>query len=173
MKRKTHILLVIGLVVGLLTIPAAASAERAEVTPYTGLETPTDAPNAEPCRVTGPGLKCFQESYWFDDTTDDRTTGFTTVQANFKTRDAAAVPPSGHIWGSFVTSVYETPNDPTSELRGTWEGTWTGKLINGAPFFRAVGHGTGEFEGLKLMADFAGSTSGIAIEGRILDPKRR
>ena len=167
MRRKAHIVLVVGLVVGLLTIPATVSAESAEVTEYAGWETPAAPPSPEPCRVTGPNVKCFQESYWHDQTTDPRTTGWTTVQANYK-GDASFA--NGHIWGTFVTSVYED-DDTDKALRGTWEGTWTGKLVNGAPSFRAVGHGTGEFEGLKIMADFGPpSSQGIAIEGRILDP---
>jgi hypothetical protein len=167
MKKSFHFLLVIGLVAGLLLVPAAVSAETAEVTHYTGLETPSAEPAPEPCLETGPGVKCFQESYWHDVTDDWRTTGWTTVQANFKARDESS--PNGHIWGTFVTSVY-VDDDPTKALLGTWEGTWTGKIIDGGPFFKAVGHGTGQFDGLKMMANFSPSQEGIVIEGRILDP---
>jgi hypothetical protein len=100
---------------------------------------------------------------------DWRTTGWTTVQANFKAKDDSRL--NGHIWGTFVTSVY-VDDDPTKDLLGTWEGTWTGKLIGGGPFFKAVGHGTGQFDGLKMMAHFSPSLDGIVINGRILDPHR-
>jgi hypothetical protein len=143
---------------GLVLAPTTVLAEPAEFTYYEGLETPTAPPANAMCKQVEPVLFCSQTSFWFDDTSDPRMTGYTTVQAKFKGPDFA----NGHVWGTFQT-------EPLA-FEGTWEGTWTGKLIDGVPFFKAVGHGTGELEGLQMKASFEGSPDGILISGRILDP---
>lgn len=157
MKRSLAILVVLGVMFGLVLVPSTALA-RAHVTEYTGLETPAAPPADVTCRMSGPNLHCSQTSFWNDVTTDDRMTGFTTVYANFKSPDGV----DGHIWGKFVTEV--------TAYEATWVGSWTGKIIDGVPIFKAVGHGTGELEGLKVMISFEGSPAGIAISGRILEP---
>ena len=73
---------------------------------------------------------------------------------------------TGTMHGTFVTVV------TGDGYEGTWEGSWSGKLVNGVSFFTAVGHGTGDLEGLKEKITFTGTRPGgpINMEGRILDP---
>lgn len=72
---------------------------------------------------------------------------------------------TGTMHGTYLTVV------TGDGYEGTWEGTWTAKLVNGISYFTAVGHGTGDLEGLKAKVTFTGSESGlISMEGRILNP---
>ncbi len=92
---------------------------------------------------------------------DPRISGSTTEVINANLDSALA----GPGWG---TSKYEIPG------RGTWEGTAVAEFHGpNSISFRIVLHGSGEFEGMKVMAD------GIFVRGqgttwveRILDTRR-
>ena len=162
MRRIFALIMAVGLMAALLVLPATASA-KAEFTEYTGTETGIAMPTNPVFRQSGPIVHYSHVSYYYDDTSDWRTTGYTTVVMNFTGRDFMLPTMSGHIWGTFRTEL--------DGHDGAWEGTWTGKMVDGLPFFKAVGHGSGVVDGLKMMANYDGtSPTTIAIEGRILDP---
>jgi hypothetical protein len=78
----------------------------------------------------------------FADVTDDpRVSGLNTVVANWNFRPAP--PPvmwTGPEWGTF-----HIENEG-----GSWDGTWTGKRYeNGHTIINGVGHGSGDYAGLK------------------------
>ena len=164
MKRFTALFLAAGLAASLLVVPTAASA-KAEFTEYTGTESATGMPTILSFRQSGPITHYSHEAYYFDETSDWRTTGTTIVAMNFKGTDLGLPAMSGHIWGTFHTDVASVHGV------GAWDGTWTGKMVDGVPIFKVVGHGSGDLQGLKLKASYEGdSPTTIAIRGRILDP---
>lgn len=162
MRRIFALIIAVGLMAALLALPATASA-KAEFTEYTGTEYAAGWPIDQVFRQSGPILHYSHVGYYYDDTSDWRTTGDTTVVMNFTGRDFMLPTMNGHIWGTFRTELRDSD--------GVWEGTWTGKMIDGLPFFKAVGHGSGVLDGLKMKAYYHGTSAGtIGIEGRILDP---
>lgn len=158
MRRVFTLTIAVGLMAALLALPATASAE-AEFTEYTGTEYGAGMPTDMVTRVSGPVFH-YSHVMVYNDVTDDwRTTGITTVHMNWTTKDWA----NGHIWGTFRTELHGHD--------GVWEGTWTGKMVGGVPFFKTVGHGSGVLDGMKMMASYQGtSPTTIGIGGRILDP---
>ena len=164
MRRTIALFMAAALAAALLAVPTAASA-KAEVTEYTGTETGPDMTVFLSYRQSGPITHYSHVAYFSDETTDWRTTGATTVVMNFKGIDLALPTMAGHIWGTFHTDI------ESEHGVGAWDGTWTGKMVEGVPVFKAVGHGSGDLDGLKLKANYEGTPLGIiAIEGRILDP---
>lgn len=158
MRRIFALIMAVGLMAALLALPATASA-KAEFTEYTGTEYATGMPTDMVTRVSGPVFHYSHVMVFYDDTSDWRTTGYSTVVMNWTTKDWM----NGHIWGTYRTELEGSD--------GAWEGTWTGKMVDGVPFFKVVGHGSGVLDGLKMMANYEGtSLTTIGIEGRILDP---
>ena len=163
MRRTIALIMAVGLVTA-IAVPGTALA-RAEFTPYTGVETQIGGgPIFAGVDLTKPVVQFELESVFEDVTTDARTTGTTYVSGKLTVTDMATF--TGTMHGTSVTVV------TGDGYEGTWEGTWQGKLINGAGFFEAVAHGTGDLAGLKMKATFTGTVQGgpVNIEGRILDP---
>ena len=162
MRRVLTLTMAVGLLMA-LTSPGTALA-KAEFTEFTGTETQIGGgPDFSGVDWSKPVIHAELESVFDDVTTDPRTTGTTYASGKLTLTDPATF--TGTMHGTFVTLV--TGNG----YEGTWEGTWTGKLINGISYFTAVGHGTGDLEGLKEKVTFTGSESGlISMEGRILNP---
>jgi len=162
MRRIFALAAAVGLMAAIAT-PGTALA-RAESTEFTGMETQI----AGGLVVDGvdwskPVVKVGLESVYEDVTTDPRNTGTTHVSGKLSITDLATF--TGNMHGTFLTVV------TGDGYEGSWEGTWSGKLINGVSHFTAVAHGTGDLEGLKEMITFTGIGDGqIYMEGRILDP---
>ena len=161
MRRMVKLTFVAGLLAALLAVPGTAFGQ-AEFTPYTGTET-RDGPFT---LLSAHGTEVVQmhfTSEWYDTTSDIRTTGKTIVTGHLTLTDPATG--TGIMHGTSVTYV------TGQGYEGTWEGTWQGKLIYGVGYFKAVAHGTGDLEGLKMKATFTGvDPDNVNIEGRILDP---
>ncbi len=67
----------------------------------------------------------------------------------------------GDNFGSFAITTAE----------GAWEGRFSGTYTAGVPSGEFVGHGSGTFEGMKIMGTFSAVTPDVAmLEGTILDP---
>ena len=162
MRRTLALATALGLMIA-LAIPRAALA-RAEFTEFTGMETQIGGGLiVDGVDWSKPVIKVGLESIYEDVTTDPRTTGTTYVSGTLSITDLATF--SGNMHGTFVTVV------TGDGYEGTWEGRWSGKLVNGLSEFSAVGHGTGDLAGLKEMVTFTGIGDGqISMEGRILEP---
>ena len=162
MKRALVLMIAVGLLAA-IAIPGTALA-KAEFTEFTGTETQIGGgPDFTYVDWSKPVLQVPLESIFEDVTTDPRTTGTTYVSGKLTITDVATF--TGTMHGTYLTMV------TGDGYEGTWEGTWTGKLVNGISYFTAVGHGTGDLEGLKARTTFTGSESGlINMEGRILNP---
>ena len=164
MRRTIALFMAAGLTAALLAIPATASA-KAIVTEYTGTEYAAGPPTFLSYRESGPITHYSHEAYYFDVTDDWRTSGHTTVVMNFTGTGFLTPMMSGHIWGTFHTDI------ASDDGIGAWDGTWTGKMVDGVPVFKAVGHGFGVLDGMKMKANYVGnSPTTIGITGRILDP---
>jgi hypothetical protein len=163
MRRIFTLIIAVGLMAALLALPTTASA-KAEFTEYTGTESAAIPSPIDPFTwVSGPVFHYSHVMIHHDVTDDWRTTGDATVVMNWTTKDWM----NGHIRGTFHTEVA----DPDSHDTGAWDGTWTGKMVDGIPIFKAVGHGSGVLDGLKMKASYVGTPNmTIDIEGRILNP---
>lgn len=169
------------LVAGLLLVTLAVAAADDQVTHYTGTE---GLPSAEACDAAG-GLGGGEEDcvlafiqpptftpngkqmraarigYYRDETTDPRTTGYTTVEAhlfaNMETRRA-------HIWGTWRV-LTDIPAGSDWAAGSGWEGTWNGQTSPDGTFVVATAEGTGSFEGLRLrMRMENGEIEGLIVE---------
>ena len=136
----------------------------------TGAEYAIAWPTDQVFRQSGPIAHYSHVGYYYDDTTDWRTKGFSTVVMNFTGRiagDPGDFKWTGHIWGTFHMKV-----DDPCHGNGAREGTWTDKMVDGVPYIKTVAHGSGVLDGLQLKTTGYGIPDGgpIMLEGRILEP---
>jgi len=138
-----------------------AGGTRATITEFTGTEILVGLLDEGDITITPGGTFKGRDRVWemFHDTTDPRVTGTAIVisNANFNREF------HGPAWGtlSVESDAYE----------GGWEATWRSPA--GRPeIIIAVGHGTGELEGLKAWWTFEYDEDDPngRISGRILDP---
>jgi len=163
MRRTFALIMAVGLMT-VMAIPGTALA-RAEFSEFTGVETQIGGgPIFDGVDLSKPVVQLDLESVFEDVTTDPRNTGVTYVSGKLTVTDMATF--TGIMHGTSLTVV-------TGEgYKGTWEGTWQGKLVNGVGFFKAVAHGTGDLAGLKEIIVFTGTApfQPVIMEGRILEP---
>lgn len=164
MARKLRVFAGILLTVMLLLVlvPGTVSA-KALKTEFTG--TATFAGNLDPGteRVVDHGkyiITGMLEVYE-DVTNDPRTSGTTIVESN-AVLDMNTF--SGTMHGTF-----QLVNDD-----GSWDGYFTGKIINGYASIKGIAHGNGGYEGLKGHWEYTGLIMGgtLSISGYILEPRQ-
>jgi hypothetical protein len=93
---------------------------------------------------SGTHLSASRISYWRDESSDARLTGYNTVHANLylDLRTGAA-----HMWGTW----YLVPDGDWEPGTG-WQGTWNAQALpNGKFFMVGYGSGTGSFEGMQVV----------------------
>lgn len=174
MKGKVRLtVMVLVVVAGLLLGVGVAVAKEGPVTPYMSTET---IPSGDVCEAAGGwidfdgvcALRYIQPftptpdgqhvtasrvSYFRDEASDSRMTGYNTVEANISLNTKTG---NGHIWGTWNLV-------PDGWPAGTgWEGTWNGQLFSdGSSFIVGTARGTGDFEGLFVRFR---NDSGMIIE---------
>ena len=166
MKRARWILLALLVVFAFPMSLHAKDANPAPVanpttTEFTGEEIVVELVYPGDLAFTPGGTFRGRDRVWkmYHDTTDPRATGTATVVSNGNFNPEG----EGPCWGTFSVE--------SDEYEGRWEAVW-----HSAPstpeIITAVGHGTGELEGLKAWWIFEyeeGDPNGH-ISGRILDP---
>ena len=160
-KRKQLFLITLILVVVLL-LTAGTAVAAAKVTEFSGNEYIVDL--IYPGDVTVPGGKFHnfhgRGRIWelYHDTTDPRVTGTVIVHSNGNFNADF----EGPAWGTFYLE--------SDECDGAWNARWHSPA--GRPeLIYAVGHGTGEFEGMKAWWTLEYVGEDVEITGRILDPQ--
>jgi hypothetical protein len=139
--------------------PAAGA--KATVTEFTGTEEVVDLLDEGILIEMPGGTFKGRDRVWemYHDTTDPRVTGTAIVVSN------------GNFNPEFRGPAWGTMRVEPDDLEGAWEAVWHSPP--GRPeIITAVGHGTGELEGLKAWWTFEydeGDPNGH-ISGRILDP---
>ena len=84
------------------------------------------------------------------------------MEINFKTGN-------GHIYGEQTLSVTEVIG--LGDMTGSFEGRFTADFILGVGWeLKYVAHGSGDFEGMKLIQTCTGIAGAEECEGFILDP---
>jgi hypothetical protein len=163
MKNWSRVSLVILAVMAITMLPAMPVSAGATRTEFSGIETTvgivdygtrTFLPSGR-VRIRGLVLE-----NW-DETDDPRTTGTNTVTANMNWDENF----SGSFWGTFhLESAYYDD--------GYWDGTFTGYMPAGGcgAEITSLGHGGGDFEGLKIKLSLVGCGDSSTIVGEILDP---
>lgn len=167
MKVSTLVGAALAAAAGVLVLAGAATADPATRTTFTG--TDTYIRESAPAAMWFAGERVHIRGLTSDystTTTDPRVSGIDTVSlsGNF----AFAPPPvglTGQLWGPFHIENAD----------GYWDGTSTGiRDENGFVFVRAVGHGGGGYEGLKLTMTVTRLTpdpqGSMTLAGEILDP---
>lgn len=158
-KRKFVLLVIVVLLASLVLAPGAALA-KATVTEFSGTETVVAL--IDPGAATFPGGNLHGRGrIWevYHATNDPRVNGTVIVvsNANFDSNF------EGVAWGTFRV-------EPEG-YDGTWEARWHSNPTN-PDVITAVGHGTGELEGLKAWWRLTYVTEvDVVISGRILDPQ--
>jgi hypothetical protein len=158
--RKTLILFVMVLIVSMALAPGTAAAQ-ATVTDFTGTEILVDLLHPGDISISPGGAWKGRGRVWklYHDTTDPRMTGTVIVTSNMNSNPFD----EGPAWGTMKVAP--------EEYDGTWEATWHSPP--GRPdIITAIGHGTGEFEGMTAWWTFTYEENNPngSISGRILDP---
>lgn len=176
MRRILALIIAVGLMTALLALPGTAVG-RAEFTEYIGTETQTSGPILpEPLKGNLPiertsFASVFEDVAYLPDgatpylpaTGRTEVEGILIITETYELFPGFFVPFNAAMHGTSVTVV----NNKSGV--GTWVGRWQGKLVNGVSFYKAVAHGTGDFDGMQLMMEFTGDQP-YPMEGRILDP---
>jgi hypothetical protein len=160
LKSKKLSLIILILVMTLLLTAGTAVAE-ATVSEFSGNEYIVNL--IYPGDVTVPGGKYHnfhgRGNIWelYHDTTDPRVTGTVIVHSNGNFNADF----EGPAWGTFYLE--------SDTYGGAWNARWHSPA--GKPeLIYAVGHGTGDFEGMKAKWTFEYVGDDVQISGRILEP---
>ena len=163
-ERKRFVFVVLGVLAALLLVVSPVAA-KATVTEFTGTQVLLSDIPAVMYFPNGNIHTREGGHVLYMIATDPRVQGVATIicQGNFD--------------GNFVGPMSGTFTIVPDIGGGWWEGVWTGKInSDGSISSRAVGHGRGDFEGMKLkLSDYNPEwpplVPGVSvITGRILDP---
>ena len=163
MFKKKHLILVTLILMVALLLAAGTAAAAATVTEFSGTEYLVAL--IDPGTLTVPGDKDPPHNFhgrgrvWeaYHDTTDARVTGTVIIHSNGNFNADF----EGPAWGTFYLE--------SDEYDGAWNATWHSPPGNPELIY-AVGHGTGEFEGMKAWWTFIHGDE-TNFSGRILDPQ--
>jgi hypothetical protein len=158
--RRSAILVLSALSCALLVVAVVGVEAKLMVTEFTGMVTPPVV--MDPGATFFPGGNIHVRGLvlvFYDNFSDSRVLGNNTIEANWNL-DGNGFGPG---WGTYSITSEVYPG-------GSWEGKWTGRFHeDGTVTLKCVGHGMGEFRGLKAIWDY--NSSRIPhVTGRILDP---
>jgi hypothetical protein len=93
----------------------------------------------------GKHLRASRISYWRDESSDERLTGYNTVKANLYMNLTTGV---SRMWGTFSI----VPDGDGWQEGTRWHGSWEAHALpNGKFFMVGYGEGMGSFQGLRLV----------------------